>query len=110
MLPATAHAGPSPSRPTARTTPSAGDHDGKSDFDFVIGTWKIRNRVLDGWLKGSTTWYEYDATAIERPIWRGKGNVEEWDGVSPRRHVQGVAVRMYDPATRQWKIWWGDRS
>jgi hypothetical protein len=47
---------------------------------------------------------------VERPIWGGKGIVEEWDGVSPRRHVQGLAVRIYDASARQWKIWWVDRS
>jgi hypothetical protein len=85
-------------------------HDGQSDFDFVVGTWKVKNRVLDGWLKGSTTWYEFDATAHERPIWGGHGIVEEWDGTSPKRHIQGLAVRLYDPASRHWSIWWADRS
>lgn len=75
-------------------------HDGQSDFDFLVGTWKVKNRVLDGWLKGSTTWYEFDAIAIERPIWGGRGIVEEWDGTSPKRHIQGLSVRLYDPAAR----------
>ena len=101
-----------PARPGAAAPPpaTAAAPDEASDFAFLTGTWKIRNRVLDGWLKGSTTWYEYDATAIERPIWGGHGNVEEWDGVSPRRHIQGLAVRLYDPAARHWSIWWADRS
>jgi hypothetical protein len=90
--------------------PAEPARDGQSDFDFLIGTWKIKNRVLDGWLKGSTTWYEYDSVAIERPIWGGKGIVEEWDGTSPKRHVQGLAVRIYDQNAKHWSIWWADRS
>jgi hypothetical protein len=95
----------SPVAPAATTAPDA-----VSDFAFLTGTWKIRNRVLDGWLEGSTTWYEFDATAVERSIWGGRGNVEEWDGVSPKRHIQGLAVRLYDPTARHWSIWWADRS
>lgn len=91
---------------TGHAEPASPEH----DFDFLIGTWKIKNRVLDGWGKGSTTWYEYDATAIERPIWGGAGNVEEWDGVSPKRHVQGLAVRIYDATAGHWNIYWADRS
>jgi hypothetical protein len=94
----------------APVTVPPGDHDGQSDFDFLVGTWKVRNRVLDGRLQGSTTWFEYDSDVIERAIWGGKAIVEEWDGVSPKRHVQGLAVRMYDPSTKQWKLWWADRS
>jgi hypothetical protein len=102
------HADPAHPKPASPAAPPAPD--AASDFAFLTGTWKIRNRVLDGWLKGSTTWYEYDATAVERPIWGGHGNIEEWDGVSPKRHIQGLAVRLYDPTARHWSIWWADRS
>lgn len=50
------------------------------------------------------------AEEIERPIWGGKGIVEEWDGTSPRRRIQGLGVRLYDPAARRWNIYWADRS
>jgi hypothetical protein len=83
--------------------------DGQSDFDFIIGTWKIKNHMLRTQPDGTQTWYEFDSTSTNRAIWEGKANVEEWDGVGPRGRIQGVAVRLYDPVAHQWSIYWGDR-
>ena len=110
VLAAAGLASADPGRPAPPAPAAPAVHDGQSDFDFLVGTWKVKNRVLDGWLKGSTTWYEFDAIAIERPIWGGKGIVEEWDGTSPKRRIQGLGVRLYDPAAQHWSIWWADRS
>lgn len=91
------------------TPPVPVERDGQADFDFLFGSWKIKNRVLAKPLSGSHEWYEFEATAIERPIWGGKGNVEELDGDSPKGHLQGLAVRLYDPVAKHWSIYWADR-
>jgi len=96
----------------AMLVPVTGDaepRDGQSDFDFIIGTWKIKNRMLRSQPDGTETWYEFDGTSTNRPIWDGKANVEEWDGVGPSGRIQGMAVRLYDPVARQWSIYWGNR-
>jgi hypothetical protein len=103
VAPATSNADTPHPRP-----PPAATQGGESDFDFVLGSWKIKNRMLARPLSGSSSWYEFDATSVNRPIWGGKANVEEWDGTSPKGRIQGMAVRLYDPAARQWSIYWAD--
>ena len=83
---------------------------GQADFDFIIGSWSIRNRRLVEPLTGSTTWEEFDSTAVSHKVWGGAANLEEWEGESPRGRIQGLAVRMYNPASGQWSIYWGNRA
>lgn len=83
--------------------------DGQADFDFILGRWKIKNRVLRKQPSGAESWYEFDSTSTNRPIWDGKANIEEWDGVGPNGRIQGVAIRLYDPVARRWSVYWGDR-
>jgi hypothetical protein len=80
--------------------------DGQRDFDFLFGTWKVRNRRLHQPLSGSREWYEFDGMAWERPLWGGNANVEEVDYASPLGRIQGMAVRVYDTAARTWSIYW----
>ena len=82
------------------------ERDGARDFDFLIGTWKVRSRRLRARLSGSTEWDEVDAVSTTRPVWGGAANLEEWDGVGPNGRMQGLALRLYDPAARQWSIHW----
>jgi hypothetical protein len=43
--------------------------DGRHDFDFLHGSWRIHNRRLRQPLTGSTEWYEFEGSSIERPLW-----------------------------------------
>lgn len=95
---------------TESASAPASPRDGQAAFDFLFGTWTIRNRRLSQCLVGSTSWYEFAATATTRPIWGGAANVEEWDGTAPSGRIQGAALRLYNPATRQWSISWASRS
>ncbi len=57
--------------------------DGRADFDFLIGRWNIHHRRLREWLKGSTSWEEFEGTAVDRKILGGLGSISEvtlqWD-------------------------------
>lgn len=83
--------------------------DGARDFDFLFGTWKVRNRRLRARLAGSTEWDEFDSISTTRPVWGGAANVEEYEGEGPSGPILGLAVRLYDPRSRQWSISWADR-
>jgi hypothetical protein len=37
-------------------------HDGRTDFDFLIGSWNIQHRRLKERLKGCTEWEEFEGT------------------------------------------------
>lgn len=84
--------------------------DGQADFDFVIGSWKVRNRRLRQPLTGSDSWYEFDATSVARKVWDGLANMDEFDGESPSGRIRGLTLRLYDPNARQWSLYWSNAA
>ena len=74
-------------------TPAAesGDLSGADDFDFLMGEWRVRHRILRP-LKGGT-WSEFEGHCIERPLMGGRGNVEEHRFERPT----GVTLRRRGP-------------
>jgi len=94
----------------ADAAPAAGAaaHDGQHDFDFELGTWKIHLSRLQDRLAGSTTWVELDGTSVTRKVWDGRANLEEFETDSPTGHIEGPTLRVYNPQTRQWSIYWAN--
>jgi hypothetical protein len=84
-------------------------HDGQHDFDFEIGTWKIHLKRLKDRLVGSTTWVEFDGSSVTRKVWDGRANLEEFETDSPDGvHIEGMTLRLYDPQTHQWSLYWAN--
>lgn len=83
------------------------EHDGARDFDFYFGRWRVHNERLRERLAGSTDWQRFDAIAECRPILGGLGNIDEFvtDEFGPTLFI-GMALRLFDRASRQWSIWW----
>jgi hypothetical protein len=92
------------SKMSVQNTPA--EQDGQHGFDFEIGTWKIHLKRLDGRLVGSTKWVEFDGTSVTRKVWDGRANLEEFEVDSPTGHIEGMTLRLYDPQTRQWSLYW----
>lgn len=91
------------------TEPSGGipelhDDDGANDFDFEFGTWRTRLRLLAEPLSGSTTWVEYEGTSVVEPILDGRANLVELKVEGPAGPIEGLSLRLYDPASRQWSL------
>ncbi len=83
------------------------DRNGQHDFDFEIGSWKIHLKRLDGRLVGSTKWVEFDGTSVTRKVWDGRANLEEFETDSPGGgHIEGLTLRLYDPKSHQWSLYW----
>lgn len=82
-------------------------HDGQHDFDFEIGRWKAHVKRLDKRLSGSKDWDEYEGTVVTKPFMDGKGNLSEMnvDSSTTHTHIQIIAVRLYNPKSRQWSIY-----
>ena len=78
-----------------------------TDFDFLLGSWNVANRMLRRRLAGSDDWEEFAATAVVRPILDGLGNEDvfrtEHDG-----GFVGMSFRFFDPEKRRWSIYWAD--
>ncbi|MEO8621418.1 MAG: hypothetical protein ABI625_10155 [bacterium] len=81
-------------------------YDASHDFDFLHGSWHVHNRKLHQRLTGSTDWFEFEGTAVERPLWGGQANIEEYEADMPSGRVRGLALRLFNPHSRQWSIHW----
>ena len=84
--------------------------DGVHAFDFLHGKWRIHNRRLRRPLTGSTEWYEFEGSSVERPFWDGQGNLEEYEANSPNGRIRGLALRLYDPRSKHWSIHWSNSA
>jgi hypothetical protein len=92
----------------SNTNTKSSERDGRRDFDFFVGRWKIYNRRLRERLKGSTDWEEFEGTTIARTMLGGLGNLDECTMERDSGQLQGMTVRLYDPASRQWSLYWAD--
>ena len=84
--------------------------DGRHDFDFEFGSWKIHLKRLLRPLTGSTSWVEYDGTSVVRKVWNGRANLGELEVSGPAGHIEGLSLRLYNPPSRQWYISWANAS
>jgi hypothetical protein len=106
-LPVLAQQNSAASTTSLQHTPSG--RDGQRDFDFEIGTWKIHLKRLLHPLTGSTTWVEFDGTSVTRKVWDGRAQLEEFETDSPAAgHIEGLTLRLYDPQTHQWSLYWAN--
>ena len=80
--------------------------DGRTDFDFLIGSWAVRNRRLKERLKGCVEWEEFESTCRARVILGGLGNLDEFTMEHAAGRVQAVTVRLYNPVADEWSIYW----
>lgn len=80
------------------------ERDGQHDFDFEIGAWKTHLKRLLHPLTGSTTWVEYEGTTVVRKVWNGRANLVELVADGPAGHFEGLNLRLYNPASRQWSL------
>ena len=84
------------------------ERDGRRDFDFFVGRWNIHNRRLRERLKGSTGWEEFEGMTVARTVLGGLGNLDECTMERAGGQLKGMTVRLYDPASRQWRLYWAD--
>lgn len=75
--------------------------DGRADFDFIIGQWNIHHRRLRERLKGSTSWEEFEGTAVDRKILGGLGSISEVTLQRASGPLEGMTVRIFDPKSGQ---------
>jgi hypothetical protein len=89
------------STPTGATQPP---RNGAHDFDFELGEWTTHLKRLQHPLTGSTTWVEYTGTTTVRPILGGRANIAELVVDGPAGRIEGAALRLYSPQSRQWTL------
>jgi hypothetical protein len=78
------------------------------DWDFLVGSWQVRNRRLKQRLVGASQWEEFDNTLTNWPVLGGFGNVGDNVFHAPSGSYCGVSVRAFDPDRQEWLSWWLD--
>jgi NIPSNAP len=97
--------------PTSRSWLGGGSHAARAsmhDFDFLHGSWKVHNRYLKGRLQGSTEWIEFDARSDAEPALNGLAQIDRYNAVRDGVSVDGLTVRLFNPATGEWALYWAD--
>jgi len=92
----------------ARAEPpkTAAERDGQHDFDFEFGIWKVHLRRLLHPLAGSNDWASLEGTSTVRRVWGGRANLGELEVGNSTGHIEGLSLRLYNPQSRQWSIYW----
>jgi hypothetical protein len=89
------------------------EHDGRHDFDFLFGRWEVTNLKLASPLTpGSHDWVEFSSSVETGPVLAGLGNVDRYRSATfpDRPGWEAVALRLFDPGARTWKIWWASTA
>jgi hypothetical protein len=84
------------------------EDDGRRDFDFLFGSWRVHNRKLRRPFQESPSWVEFMTTATVRPILGGLGNVDSFHAEPSEAGEgwEGFTLRLFDPGQRSWVIRW----
>lgn len=82
--------------------------DGSAGFDFFIGSWKASCRNLPERLTGSNRWEQFGLTTVARKILGGPAHIEEYKLDRTSGWTEGLAIRTYDPTSKQWSVYAGD--
>ena len=67
------------------------------DFDFYMGTWRVRHRRLTERLAGSDEWEEFEGTSRAWPLLDGAGNIDDNVLELPDGTYRAISLRTYEP-------------
>ncbi|MFZ1678073.1 MAG: hypothetical protein WAT91_12410 [Saprospiraceae bacterium] len=87
-------------------TPSSSKH----DFDFFEGKWKLHNKKLKSRLSNCSEWIEFDSTQEMYRVLNGMGNIDNFLATLDEQPFEGMTVRLFNPKTRLWSIYWADSN
>jgi hypothetical protein len=90
--------------------PAAATCGGQHDFDFEFGNWTVRLRRLAHPLTNAHAWVEYVGTNVDRKVWGGRANLGELELHNSTNHIEGLSLRLYDPRTCRWNIYFANSS
>ncbi len=88
---------------------TASENSSKNDFDFLVGRHKVHHKKLKTRLNNCTEWIEFDGSQEMRELLAGFGNLEShYMATLAGKQIEGMALRLFNPATRLWSIYWAD--
>jgi hypothetical protein len=78
--------------------------DGRRDFIFLYGRWRVLHRRLKARGVGCKEWDKFTGSSFCQGLMGGLCNIDEND--FPDHGSQGVTFRTFDVETRRWAIYW----
>ncbi len=84
--------------------------DGQHDWDTFFGPWKMHLHKRLHPLTGSSEWVDFESHDATRKIWEGRANLDELEADGPAGHIEGLTLRLYNPRSRQWSIYWANSA
>lgn len=81
-----------------------------SDFDFLVGQWKMHNRHLNKRLANRKDWTEFDSTDVNTKILGGTADMDtysttQFPGIEGKL-FEGLTLRLFNPKTKLWSLYW----
>jgi len=96
--------------PSGELDITASARSSQKDFDFFIGKWRIKNRKLRSRLTGCNEWVEFEATQTDYKALNGLANMDHFYATLNGKPFEGMTIRLFDPKTRLWSIYWSDSN
>ena len=82
----------------------------KNDFDFYQGKWNLKNKKLKTRLNNCTEWTEFESTQEMYKVLNGLGNIDNFLATFDGVPFEGMSVRLFNPKTKLWSIYWADSN
>jgi hypothetical protein len=67
-----------------------------------------RDVLIDIFDRHFVEWSEFDARSDVEPVLNGLGNIDRYSAVRTGESIEGVTLRLFNPATGEWSIHWAD--
>jgi hypothetical protein len=80
--------------------------DGSNDFNFLIGKWHAHTRILKKLFVHSHDWEDCMGTENVQAFSNGGGDFDVGPITCGKTILIGMTVRLYDPSTHQWSLYW----
>jgi len=81
-----------------------------SDFDFLVGKWKMHNRHLNKRLENCKDWTEFDSSDENTKILGGNADMDTYSTAQfpgqAGKLFEGLTLRLFNPKTRLWSLYW----
>jgi hypothetical protein len=81
-----------------------------SDFDFLVGKWKMYHRRLNKRLENCKEWTEFESTDSNYKILSGTADMDIYSTTQmpglEGKLFEGVTLRLFDPKSRLWRLYW----
>ena len=84
--------------------PVVKDSERSHEYDFDLGTWQTHTSRLLHPLSGRQEWADIDGATVVTPVWGGRANLAEYKASGPSGTIELLALRIYNPKTREWSI------